>query len=190
MESTAFVFRPRGSYILAMATRINRRAPRLQKLISAAVPQGFTPFVARRNDLDDIEEFSHEVFADNPTERKYIRHLLSDGHAVIFGLKKGEEIAACCTLEMNVRQGRIYIVEIAVHANHRGRGLGQWTMKRIEALANSYDYRRITSHVTPGNRMSLSLHRRFGMRPQRLVRRYFHDGHDAYYMQMDIQAAS
>ncbi len=171
-----------------MAQKLKRRTGELLELISTSVPSGLIPFIAGPGDLDAVRAFSQEIFRDNALDRAYLRHSLGPGHSLVFGLKMDGRIVACSALEINMVQKRIYITEIGVSESCRGRNLALWMMGRIQQIAAIYGYRHITSHVTLGNTASLNLHKKFGMKPQRVCAEYFHDGQDAYYMHKQVAA--
>jgi ribosomal protein S18 acetylase RimI-like enzyme len=176
-----------------MTEKLKRRAAELLKLISIDVPDGLTPYIATMRDLDDVQSFSEEVFPNNALDRTYLRRCLGPGHAVIFGLRQadgkgGSRIVGNCVLEVNLIQKRIYLTEIGVCQSCRGRNLALWMMDKMQTIATAYGYKHLTSHVTLGNAPSLALHKKFGMKPQRVCAEYFYDGQDAYYMHKQVAA--
>lgn len=86
----------------------------------------------------------------------------------------------------NGGRGIGHIKDIAVHPDHRGRGLGTALLGRgLSALAAS-GAGSVKLEVRAGNEDAISLYRAFGFEHQRTVRRYYRNGEDALVMTREI----
>lgn len=178
-----------------MTARLTGQRRAILDLLGRTAPRGFKPFLANPQDEARLQAFSHLIFGQDDLHPDSLRYGLQQGHFIYFGLeKKGKEgkseIAAALALEANRGQKRLYIVEFGVAPTWRRQGLSLWLLAAVENIARRFGYRHITSHTLPENRASLALHKQVGILPVQLIKGYFHDGRDCYYMRKMITSFS
>lgn len=82
----------------------------------------------------------------------------------------------------NGGRGIGHIKDIAVHPDHRGRGVGTALLGRGLSTLTTHGAASVKLEVRAGNEGAISLYRAFGFERQRTVRRYYRDGEDALVM--------
>lgn len=76
-----------------------------------------------------------------------------------------------------------HITTLAVHPDHRRRGLGELLLFHLFDLAAKLDIRFLTLEVRAGNQAALGLYRKYGFGQEGVHRRYYTDtGEDAIIM--------
>ncbi|PSQ22751.1 ribosomal-protein-alanine N-acetyltransferase RimI [Halobacteriales archaeon QS_8_65_32] len=82
----------------------------------------------------------------------------------------------------NGGRGIGHIKDLAVHPDHRGRGLGATLLRRGLTALSGQGATSVKLEVRAGNGAAISLYRAFGFEHQRTVRRYYRNGEDALVM--------
>lgn len=72
-----------------------------------------------------------------------------------------------------------HIKDIAVHENHRGRGVGSRLLERALGVLDARGVRSVKLEVRETNGRAQSLYSRYGFVHRRTVPRYYSDGEDA-----------
>lgn len=75
-----------------------------------------------------------------------------------------------------------HVKDLAVHPDHRGRGVGRGLLERGLAVLASEGAGRVKLEVRDGNEPALALYREFGFELQKQVPRYYADGETALVM--------
>lgn len=95
---------------------------------------------------------------------------------------------AMCTMELapptawTTPYYRGHIMSLAVHPNHRSRGLGRVLMERVHSALTNYGIRECYLEVKVSNQAAITLYLKLGYRIVNRVPRYYPDGADAFIM--------
>lgn len=81
-----------------------------------------------------------------------------------------------------------HVKDIAVHADHRGEGVGRKLLEQALQVLEVRGARSVKLEVRASNERALSLYRDFGFEYLRTVPRYYDDGEDALILVVDLDA--
>ena len=76
-----------------------------------------------------------------------------------------------------------HVITIDVHPDCRGRGIGTRLMEMAEARLAQQGAQRAVLEVSTGNAVAIAFYRARGYAGERLLRRYYRDGSDAWLME-------
>ena len=82
-----------------------------------------------------------------------------------------------------------HILNLAVHPNHRGRGLGRMLVESVIADAMAAGAGSVTLEVRRGNESAIALYRKLGFVEKGVRRNYYAKGEDAIVMTRVLNAA-
>jgi ribosomal-protein-alanine N-acetyltransferase len=80
---------------------------------------------------------------------------------------------------------RGHVVSIAVLPEYRGRGIGEALLKEaLQAMLNHYGVKECYLEVRVSNMPAINLYKKLGFKIDRVIRRYYADGENAYLMRI------
>jgi len=131
-------------------------------------------------DVPKITKIRREAFPFlETTESKVLTKILLYSQTSVVGVYKGSVIS----YSFGEMKGRsLHIMELAVEKKYRGIGVGKLTLRVMEKLAKKRRASKITLEVATGNNRALSLYRSEGFEEEKLLKRYYPWGEDAYLM--------
>ncbi|HWP83564.1 MAG TPA: ribosomal protein S18-alanine N-acetyltransferase [Terriglobia bacterium] len=86
----------------------------------------------------------------------------------------------------HARRGTGHIITIDLHPDIRRRGVGSRLMELAELRMRQHGARRATLEVAADNEAAMAFYRARGYGVQRLLRRYYRNGTDAYLMEKPL----
>lgn len=87
----------------------------------------------------------------------------------------------------NHGQGLGHVKDIAVHPDHRDRGIGETLLERAMDVLRAEDASRVKLEVREGNRPAISLYRKYDFQVHHTVSRYYDNGEDALVMVRELE---
>ena len=157
-----------------------------EKILKPSAPDGFYPFIATKSDIDEMYALALDSFKDEASPSDMYDYYLKRGHALIYGLKRDGHIAGYSVIEFNLRQKRVYAVELVTAENWRGRGIGLWLLSKTNEIAALLGYRHIASHVKPDDIPAIGMNKKAGMQIVKTIEDYYSDGGPALYMRKTL----
>ncbi|MFB6118111.1 ribosomal protein S18-alanine N-acetyltransferase [Halosegnis sp.] len=102
---------------------------------------------------------------------------------------RGGEVVGYVVADTVPNAGRAlgHVKDIAVHPDHRGRGVGAQLLGRALRVMRGERASRVKLEVRESNDAAIRLYRRFGFEFRRTLPRYYDDGEDAYVMIRELQ---
>jgi len=84
-----------------------------------------------------------------------------------------------------------HVTSLSVDPEYRRLGIGQELMERLhESLDDFYGAQKVVLHVRVSNKAALKLYQEvFSYKPIGTVKDYYHDGEDAYLMELELQTS-
>lgn len=154
-------------------------------------PHGYRLVPISAENIAEALEHSKVHFPGNPLSKHYLDSIMIKGHGVGVFIKPEDasDIAASICCELNSQNKRIYISEIIVSENHRGRGLGLFLNDLMYEYGLTHGYQSLCSNVAVDNEMSINMHKKAGFEIVRTDLQYFDDGADAHYFRKKITNA-
>ena len=141
-------------------------------------------------DLDAVVRINRENLPENYPSFFFKIHYENFPKAFIVAEANGKVVGyIMCRVETGKlytrdgvgRQG--HIVSLAVVPEMRRKGIGTSLMKRaLEALYNVYKVDEYYLEVRVSNTPAISLYKKLGFKPAKVIRGYYLDGEDAYLM--------
>ena len=127
----------------------------------------------RDGDLGQVVAIERASFA-NPWKRDHFRFAIHGNRwAVNRVIRLGDEVLAYACVWMI--EDEMKINNIAVHPDHRGRGLGGWLLRRMLADARGKGCTVARLEVRPSNRAALRVYRDHGFREVGRHKGYYRD---------------
>jgi [ribosomal protein S18]-alanine N-acetyltransferase len=136
---------------------------------------------ATRADLLSVYRIECASFTEPWPYAAFERFLSEPGFLVA---REGEAIVGYVIADSVPNHGRPigHVKDIAVHPEHRGRGVGRDLLARALGALAAAGCARVKLEVRAGNASARSLYRRFGFEAQRQVPGYYQDGETAIVM--------
>lgn len=142
---------------------------------------GLTITPMRYGDLDQVVEIERRSFPTPWTRQAFVSELRDNAYAYYVVARLGGAVIGYAG--MWVLLDEAHITNIAVHPDHRRRGVGHLLLAELERLAAERGARRMTLEVRPSNKAALRLYERHGFRASGRRPRYYADtGEDAIIM--------
>ena len=135
----------------------------------------------RETDLADILPIEREAFED-AWERDHFLHELRDNPFARCYRLAGPAEATLGYACVWIVDSEIWIINIAVAAAHRGRGLGKQLLGRLLDFGRACGCRQARLEVRPSNRAALALYRGAGFRVIAVRQGYYGGREDGWVM--------
>ena len=135
----------------------------------------FTIRTARRSDLAALIALEGLSFPSDRLSPRSLRRLLAAATAVCRVARGGGDLAGYSLLLFRAGTGVARLYSIAVHPDHRGRGLAAALLSDAERQARKRRRRALRLEVREDNRPAIRLYERSGYRPIGRYRRYYAD---------------
>jgi [ribosomal protein S18]-alanine N-acetyltransferase len=137
---------------------------------------------ADENDAPALAELEELCFSHPWTTRNFRETLRGSGRILILrapGLNGGPgAILAYCASQVVLDE--LHIHNVAVHPEHRRRGLARWLLEFVRERARRQGVRSALLEVRASNEQALRLYRHLGFEPQSVRRNYYrHPTEDA-----------
>lgn len=100
---------------------------------------------------------------------------------------EGEKLVGFVAADIRRSQDLAWIATIAVHPEHRRRGIGRRLMKKVEGLVR---VSRMRLSVRSGNRGAIALYQRQGYEQMDVWPKYYSGGEDAVVMEKELRRGS
>jgi len=136
---------------------------------------------ATRADLLSVYRIESASFAEPWPYAAFERFLSEPGFLVA---RQGDGVVGYVIADSVPNHGRPigHVKDIAVHPDHRGRGVGRDLLARALGALAAAGCARVKLEVRAGNAEAIRLYRRFGFEAQRQVPGYYQDGETAIVM--------
>ena len=125
-----------------------------------------------REDLDEILTIERLSFPSAWSRESYLRELRSRNSYYFVARLAGAVIGHA---GMWTVSDEAHISTIAVHPDHRGRGVGRLLLSRLIQLARHHHAAKVTLEVREANHIARSLYRTFGFDEAGVLPRYYGD---------------
>ena len=125
-----------------------------------------------------------------PYSRRLLSYLILHASVFLVAEFRGEIIGYVCGAieKRDCIYGHIY--SIAVHPNHRRKGVGKALMMRAIEIFKTHGARKIILECRVSNMAAIRFYRKLGFRMAGIIRRYYRDGEDALVMELTINENS
>lgn len=138
----------------------------------------------REGDLDQVMDIENASYPTPWSRGAFVREIVENVTATYIVAIQAEAIVAYAGMWTLFDEG--HITNIAVHPDHRRRGVGLATLCELARYAQCHGASRLTLEVRPSNAGAQQLYRRAGFEVRGLRRRYYSDtGEDAVIMWLD-----
>ena len=164
---------PRG--VSAVAARVERTHPDV-------VLRAMT-----RTDLPDVLDIERRAFGQ-PWSRAFFEKELATPHAVCVVAEDRDgprPVIVGYTVRWRVTD-EVHLLNVAVHQQHRGRGLGRFLVESVIEESRAGGARVCFLEVRAGNVVARRLYRRLGFRDLGIRRGYYGPGQDAIVMELRL----
>jgi ribosomal-protein-alanine N-acetyltransferase len=156
---------------------------------------------ANSSDLDQIYSLE-QICSQNPWSLASLSEELSNPYAIFFvleereaaqaadsgdGYPKNQIIGFACSAQV---LDEMHIHEVAIHPNHRRKGLGLLLIGRILSEAATKNIRRIYLEVRLSNHSAIRLYEKCGFTEDGVRKGYYQNGEDAVLMSASTQVST
>jgi [ribosomal protein S18]-alanine N-acetyltransferase len=133
------------------------------------------------DDLDQVLGIESASFS-HPWNRTHFHDELKSPHSFPFSAfdGTGRLVGYICPMII-LDEG--HILDVAVHPDFRGHGLGKLLVEKVLAICRERDAEFVSLEVRPSNIEAISLYHRLGFIETGKRPRYYHDGEDAILME-------
>lgn len=101
-------------------------------------------------------------------------------------LEEDGHIAAFLILELHRTRRSGVIITLDVRENHRRKGYATQLLTRAEEILTDYGAEAYDLQVDVNNEAAIRFYHKHGLRKVRTLRRYYANGHDAYWMVKEL----
>jgi ribosomal-protein-alanine N-acetyltransferase len=122
--------------------------------------------------LDAVLALENLLFS-SPWSKEQYTDLLRAGLCSLWGLMRGEELAAYAAVSASMAAAELELYNIAVHPSRRRLGLGSSLLGVILEEARRQGFTRVVLEVRAGNVPAIGLYRSLGFTPCGLRRNYY-----------------
>lgn len=143
---------------------------------------------AEIGDLPGILEIEYSCFAEDSFTKRQFTYLITRGKGLFLVVEKEDKIIAYLSLSFHSRTHNLRIYSIAVHPEYRHLKSGQYLMDETLEYARTHNVRKITLEVKVTNYPAIGLYKKYGFEATHILCGYYHDGADAYSMQLLLPA--
>jgi len=149
-----------------------------------AATETITFRLMREEDLEQVMAIENASYLTPWSRGAFVREIVENVTATYVVAIQDEAIVAYAGMWTLLDEG--HITNIAVHPDHRRRGLGLATLCELARRGQRQGASRLTLEVRPSNTGAQELYRRAGFEVRGLRRRYYSDtGEDAVIMWLD-----
>jgi ribosomal-protein-alanine N-acetyltransferase len=142
----------------------------------------------RSDDLKEILEIERNSFSE-PWNPQVFMALNDKPNSFFLVAQNGEDILGYA-ISINDNLCRVgYIMNLAVKKGYRRRGIGS---KLLYLILEDYRKRlsKVFLEVRPSNLVAIRLYSKFGFKVNRLIKKFYQDGEDAYLMSMSFNIST
>lgn len=141
----------------------------------------------RPSDLAQITELERKVYGSGAYSYYFFRQLHDLFPRLVWVAERGGQLVGHVCGAMDCSGGTGWILNLAVQAHSRGRGVGGQLVSAVveELRANGVHAIRTTLH--PENEAGIRVFERIGFRPVRIEEDYYGDGVDRLILQLKIE---
>lgn len=149
-------------------------------------PDSVTIRQVERADLLDVVRIEKAAFPQPWPYAAFERYLEEPGFLVA---TEGLTVVGYVVADSVPNHGRDigHVKDIAVSADHRGRGIGRRLLDRSLSVLDASGVTHVKLEVRETNEAAIDLYRQFGFEPHHIVRRYYDDGEDAVVYVADLR---
>lgn len=139
----------------------------------------------RVRDLGDIMRIEKLSFTTPWSKQAFLSEMLDNDRAYYLVAKLNQKPVGYIGVWLIAGEG--HITNVAVHPDHRGKGIGHRLMQAVEELAKRRGATRMTLEVRVSNEIAQRLYRKLGYIAAGIRPRYYRDNdEDAIIMWKDI----
>lgn len=136
-------------------------------------------------DLDQVMSLELACFSVSWTEEAFYKELTENTLAHYLVLEEAGEILGYCGVWYIMDEG--HITNVAIHPNHRRRGLGKALVEAMIGEAKAHAIGHLTLEVRVSNLGAIALYKRMGFDEAGIRPKYYTDNHeDALIMWVEI----
>jgi ribosomal-protein-alanine N-acetyltransferase len=136
-------------------------------------------------DLDRIAEIEQATFERTAFSRRTFRRFERDSRSIFLVCEENDEVTGYVVGNLCRGSGSLYVASIAVHSDHRRRGIATNLMHALTAQARREDAHLIWLHVRVSNQPAIDFYRHLDFHITHRVPRYYKE-EDAYIMMRPI----
>ena len=135
---------------------------------------------AREADLIMISKLEKKLFIEPWDYEQFLFELVANPIANLMVYEKNRQVIGYFDYWFSGES--IELATIGVASKYQNQGIGEKILKYIEkeAYANYIHY--LTLEVRISNQAAIALYEKFGFKLERIKKKYYPDGEDAYYM--------
>ena len=123
-----------------------------------------------KNHIQAVHAIECQSFSD-PWSHFEILHEMLREHTISIVALSGEEVTGYAMMRHIINEG--HICNIAVHEDHRKKGIGHAIVRGLVAAAQARDMMGITLEVRIGNRAAMALYHRHGFKVEGYRRDFY-----------------
>lgn len=143
----------------------------------------------RAGDLNEVLAIERASFTMPWSRGAFLYEIEQNRVARCHVVREGERIIGyLCVWEI---ADEVHVTNIAVHPDHRRRGIARGLLSELIAGARARDFRMVVLEVRPSNHQAIALYESFGFRVTGRRRGYYYDtGEDALVMETRLATPS
>ena len=155
--------------------------------------RGFTIREFKPTDLNDVVSINRRCLPENYVPSFFLEHHYENPRIFLVAEVDGKIAGyVMCRMEfglsnfkkMFARKG--HVISLAVLDEYRRRGIGYALMKQALKNLSESGASEVYLEVRVSNHPAISLYKKLGFRPVRVISRYYADGEDAYLMAVEL----
>ncbi len=135
----------------------------------------------KEKDLGSVFKIEKLCFGSEAYSPSLFSYFLTTGFVFLVAEFKGLIIGYCVA---EVRNSEGLIISIAVHPKYRGMGAGSALLSKVLSLLDSKRVEKVFLQVKKENKAAVNLYSKFGFEVLKVLKNYYMDGSDAYFMQL------
>ncbi|MGI6228454.1 MAG: ribosomal protein S18-alanine N-acetyltransferase [Christensenellales bacterium] len=140
----------------------------------------------RKSHIPTIVKIEKETFSENAWSKRLFEGELKREDAFYFTMFDDKEIAGYAGL--HILDGEAELVNIAVKAEYRGKGLGRGLLNEAVEFSKRRGAERLFLEVDTENAAAINLYQSAGFKTIFTRKRYYPNGHDAHVMEKSLNA--
>jgi len=153
----------------------------------------------RMEDLDKVVSINRRVLPENYPPFFFVDHYLTHPKAFIVAEIDGEVVGyVMCRVEYGwsyfkvgkpVRKGHVISIGVLPHARRIGIAYNM-LLRALRVLKHKYGASEVYLEVRVSNEPAINLYRKLGFTVVNIIKKYYHDGEDAYVMARTLEDLS
>ena len=137
-------------------------------------------------DLDQIARIERATFERTAFSRRTFRRFHRDSRSIFLVWEEEGEVTGYVVGTLCRGSGSLYIASIAVHSDHRRRGIATELMRSLTEQARRGEAHLIWLHVRVSNQSAIDFYKELDFQITHRVPRYYRE-EDAYIMMRPLQ---